>query len=123
MKCDSELMKPIDTSQNDPHSIPFRCAYCGNSYRFEELAERAVEEYLGAEAHISIKDGGDSPYDECPDCGREAYIVVDEICAACGYMPEHSVCSVCAESLSIHEQGFGGLCSYHYHVAERERGR
>jgi len=123
MECDSELMKPIDTTPRDSHSIPFRCAHCGKSYLFEELAESAVEECLGAEAHISIKDGGESPYEECPDCGRETYILSDGLCVACGYTLEFAECPVCGESLSIHEQEFGGLCSYHHYVAERERDR
>ena len=112
-----------EISSKDPYSLPFRCSRCGNSFPFEDLAENAVEECLGAEAHISIKDGGDSPYEECPGCGRETYIVAEAVCAACGYTLEFSECPVCGESLSVQEQELGGLCSYHHYVAERERDR
>lgn len=120
-QCDSELLKPLETTRQDWYSLPFRCSHCGKSFPFEELAEGAVEECLAAEAHISIKDGGESPYEQCPDCGRETYLVADAVCAACGYEVEFSECPVCGASLSVQEQEFGGLCSYHHYVAERER--
>ena len=122
-ECDSELMKPVDDTPTEPRLTRFHCSHCGRSNPYEELAEAAVEELLGAEAHISIKDGGESPYEECPDCGRETYIIDGGQCVACEYTLEFSECPVCGTSLSIHDQEFDGLCSYHHYVAERERDR
>lgn len=123
LKCDSELMKPIDTTAQGTPSLQFLCSSCGASYPFEELAENAVDVCLSAEAHVAIKDGGDSPYEDCPECDRATYIVACGLCAACGYTLEFSECPVCGRSLSVSEQEFGGLCSYHHYVAERERDR
>jgi transcription elongation factor Elf1 len=123
LKCDSELMKPMDITQNGAPQLQFLCSSCGASYSFEELAENAVDDCLGAEAHFSIVDGGHSPYEDCPECGRATYVVEDGLCVACGYTLEFSECPVCGRSLSVGEQEFGGLCRYHHYVAERERDR
>lgn len=123
LKCDSELMQVVRVSEHDVYSTEFRCSQCGVTNRFDELAERAVEERLGAEAHISIKDGGESPYEECPECTKEAYIVEESICIACGYEMQQASCAICGESLSIHDHEFEGLCSYHHYLLEKERDR
>lgn len=81
--CGSELTKPLHITQSPGPSFQFVCSSCGAVHPFEGLAESAVEECLGAEAHVSIKDGGESPYDECPDCGRETFIVDEGLCIAC----------------------------------------
>lgn len=123
LSCDSELMKVVDPTVADFPSLQFRCSQCGVSARFDELVERAVEERLGAEAHISIKDGGESPYEECPECTKETYIVDDDTCIACGYEMGHATCAICGESLSVQDHEFDGVCSYDHYLLEKERDR
>lgn len=123
LTCDSELMKPVNATEGRLPSVEFRCSSCNETRLFEDLAEKAVDSCYGAEAHISIKDGGESPYEECPECDRDSYLVNENICAACGYEGEFGECAICGAGISPTEQESGGLCDYHNWVADKERDR
>jgi hypothetical protein len=41
-----------------------------------EMAGEYAEEFLGLDCYTSVKDGGDEPTLECPDCGEPAVVVV-----------------------------------------------
>jgi hypothetical protein len=123
LTCDSELMKPVNVTEGRLSSVEFRCSSCNETRPFEDLAEKAVDSCYGAEAHISIKDGGESPYEECPECDRDSYLVNENICAACGYEGEFGECAICGAGISPTDQESGGLCSYHNWVADKEKDR
>jgi hypothetical protein len=113
MNCDSELLKPIPSKRLTIFSTTFSCVSCGQKIDYDDLIENAIEVGYAAAAHISIKDGGDSPYEDCPECSKDTYLVDIDICAACGYGRKHFNCASCHAPLSAAEQVHGGLCSYH----------
>lgn len=112
--CGSELLKPVDPDGNILNSVEFKCSACGKECSFEDIAEPAAEECFGTETYIAMTDGGDPPLTDCFECGRTTFLLVDELCIVCGATPHHQKCAVCGSSLSVEEQIFNGLCSYHH---------
>lgn len=72
--CGSELLKPRDEPQSYQETV-LVCSSCGASEAFDSFVLRAIDAALSEEAYLSIKDGGGSPYVDCPECGQETYIV------------------------------------------------
>lgn len=118
--CGSELLKPINPEEKFPAAIHFRCVACGKESSFEDMAEAAAEECFSTDMYIAMTDGGEPPLADCFECGRETFLVENGICIVCGAMPQYQECAVCGTALSIGEQQFGGLCSYHHWHAMRE---
>jgi hypothetical protein len=123
LHCSSDLLRTTNPPQFDIRSATFRCLACNGECDFAEIAEHAIEECYGGEAFVAIKDGGDSPYDDCPGCGLTTFFIGEDDCAVCGYEPTHANCAICDSPLSLEEQELGGLCGYHAYVADRERDR
>jgi len=118
--CKSELIKPINHNNSDFRLIDFHCTSCDRNNSFENIAEDAAAEAFEVDAFISIKDGGEPPLSNCPDCGRETFLISEGFCIACDATLTYTECSICMEPLGSDEQDFEGLCSYHRWVAERE---
>ena len=60
-----------------------------------------------------IKNGGDSPLTNCPDCGG-IYLYNEGICAHCGYVAEHE-CQRCHAAIlpeELDSEPFCGYCAY-----------
>ena len=83
-KCHSALVKPIDPEVESNYSLEFSCSGCGHVAGIDEMAEDALSECLDYEIYSAIKDGEPSPIGTCPECGRETFILQDDLCAACG---------------------------------------
>lgn len=112
--CASDLIYASSEEEYQPASkMTLTCKKCQNEFDFEEVIEECIHEELRAEAYIAATDGGDHPYDECPECGLATYIYSEECCLHCGYKQESARCSVCATPLDLHEAHEGNLCSYH----------
>jgi hypothetical protein len=118
--CGSELLKPINPEEEVTAAINFQCAACGETSSFEDIAESAAEECFGAEMYIAMTDGGDPPLVDCFECGKTTFLLEDELCIVCGATPHHRNCAVCGESLSVEEQDYDGLCSYHHWQAMKD---
>ena len=118
--CNSELLRPVEANDPTIFVTTFKCTSCNKDTEYAELAELAVDSRLGADAHVAIKDGGESPYAECPDCSKDAYLIEGDICAACGYERQYHACAVCDSPLSVEEEHLGGLCSYHAYQADKD---
>jgi hypothetical protein len=112
--CESELLKPLNVDKAKWPLIDFSCCACGQTAAYEDLAEAAVESAFGGEMYLSVKDGGEPPYTDCHECGRETYLLQDDHCAACNASRRFETCAVCHASLGPDEQQFNGLCSYHH---------
>ncbi|QXE89175.1 hypothetical protein KP001_11925 [Geomonas subterranea] len=113
-ECHSALVKPTGTSVSSIFEMEFSCSSCGHITTVEDMAEEALDECFGSEIFHTLKDGGDSPIQTCPECDRETFIVEEDLCAACGAGLAFVECGVCGESLGPYDQEFDGLCSYHY---------
>lgn len=118
--CYSELLKPNLAITTTFDETKFTCSSCGESNRYQEIVEAGVEEYLYGETYIAMTNGGEMPYEMCPECIRHTFITESEICVSCSYTPKFSNCMVCRAPLSVAEQEYGGLCGYHAYVADRE---
>lgn len=117
--CDSELLKPVD-EDDCMVSMDFQCVACGGLSSFEEIAESAAEECFAGDAYIAMTDGGDPPLAECYVCARNTYVIEDQECIVCGATPKYQYCAVCSKKLSVEEQYFNGLCSYHDYLALKD---
>ncbi len=119
--CDSELVQATKNSVYEPGlSFVLNCKKCGNEFDLENILNDCLEEEFGVEAHISIMDGGYSPYADCPDCNEPTYIFEDDCCIRCGYSQVHKKCYVCGTSLDLEEAYEGALCYAHKRLLEED---
>ena len=118
--CESPLLKPTNLEEKFVAAIEFQCAACGKTCAFEDIAEAAAEECFSGDMYVAMTDGGDPPLVDCFECGRSTFLLEDELCIVCGASPHHQKCTVCSAQLSIEEQQFNGLCSYHHAQATKD---
>ena len=98
--CESDLVAQSDPENRDQGKMECRCRACGKDVLPEQAVEATLQAHYAWEAHVAVKDGGDSPLDVCPECGTEAYLLTYEHtgCAWCG--EELGACVMCAEPLT-----------------------
>lgn len=113
-ECRSALVKPNNPDAVSNYSLEFSCSSCGTVSGIAEMAGSALSESLDYDIHAAMKDGEPSPIGTCPECGIEAFILAEDLCAACGGSLSYHECAVCGEILGPEDQDFGGLCSYHH---------
>lgn len=119
-QCHSALVKPIDPDTESNYSLEFSCSSCAHVSGIDEMAESALSESFEYEIYSAMKDGERPPIDTCPDCGRETFILAEDLCAACGESLSYGECAVCGEELGPEDQYFNGLCSYHHWQATKD---
>jgi hypothetical protein len=119
-QCHSALVKPIDPGTGATYSIEFSCSSCGHVTAVEEMAESALSECFASDIYSAMKDAEPSPIGTCPECGREAFILQEDMCAACGESLSYYECAICGETLGPDDQDGGGLCSYHHYQAMKD---
>jgi ssDNA-binding Zn-finger/Zn-ribbon topoisomerase 1 len=121
-KCGSYLLKQKDSSNVEPQDAAFFCLACGDEPVLGNVLSVALNETLGVESHVVIKDGGESLLETCPVCGEETFIVEENVCPNCDFeLPENSQCAICNQHLNAEEYAeFNGLCSYHAYQAGKD---
>lgn len=119
-ECHSALVKPVDPETESNYLLEFSCASCGSVSGIDEMAESALSESFDYYTHSAAKDGESSPIGTCPECGREAFVLAEDLCAACGGSLSYYECTVCGEALGPDDQELGGLCSYHHWQAMKD---
>lgn len=100
-----------------------KCLFCGYAAEGEEAAEAYVNRVLGVSWYRVVKDGGDWPITDCPECDMEAlvdlqnggnqYPATQYICFNCGETWQEGAftnCSSCA-GLFLDEEDGVGVCS------------
>lgn len=92
--------------------VNLHCKSCGQDFCFDDVLEECITDSLAGEAHLNIKDGGESPYDDCHECGKSTFIYEEVCCVACGYEMEYTECEVCGDGLSLEDQYNEGKCNY-----------
>ncbi|HFQ4907382.1 TPA: hypothetical protein ACGU4V_004580 [Vibrio vulnificus] len=100
-------------------TINLTCRSCDNDFSFDDVVESCVKASLYGAYVSSVMDGGESPYDSCPECSETTYIHEEGCCIKCEYTQEHTHCDDCGESLTLDEQYFEGRCSYCQHRWEK----
>jgi hypothetical protein len=119
-QCQSELVKPIDVDVKAVQDLEFSCKSCGHEAELAEMVEAALEEHFSVEMYMSVKDGGDRPLGTCWECGRETFVIQEDMCAACGVTLEYHRCAVCHTALGPEDQEYGGVCGYHHHQLSKD---
>ncbi|UMQ41583.1 MULTISPECIES: hypothetical protein [unclassified Chryseobacterium] len=112
--CASDLIYAIQEQKYEPaREMTLNCKKCQNEFDFEDVIEECVKEELMGYAYMAATEGGDDPYDECPECGMSTYVFSEECCLHCGYRQKPASCLVCGTILDLYEAYEGDLCSYH----------
>lgn len=119
-QCHSALMKPIDPDTGSIYSIEFSCSSCGHVTTVDEMAESALGECFASDIYSAMKDAEPSPIGTCHECGRDAFILQEDMCAACGESLSYYECAICGEALGPDDQDGSGLCSYHHYQAMKD---
>jgi ribosomal protein L37E len=114
--CGGDLLKPAPDSYGE---IILHCISCGKEQSPDAYVPLAVALALSAEAYSSAKDGGESPYAICPECGAEAYVMEEDRCAVCGNSVERE-CMRCGESIPAEELDSSPLCGYCSHMMNKD---
>ncbi len=110
-QCHSSLIQAPHSDDVYP-MIDLRCKSCGEDFSFYDVLEQCIDDSLAGEAMISAMNGGNSPYDECHECGKGTFIHEEECCVACDYEMEYTSCEGCGDPLSLEDQYNEGKCSY-----------
>jgi ribosomal protein L37E len=116
--CGSELLKPKDEKQSYQETV-LVCSSCGDSEAYDSFVPRAIDAALGAEAYLSMKDGVESLYVDCPECGLETYIVEENRCAACGESVE-TTCIRCGSTIPPEELSSSPMCGWCAHMSSKD---
>lgn len=112
-KCDSRLIRPLSQAGTDADDSEFECSVCGQRWTRDELLELAGSPHYDFR---DIRDGGEDPVGQCPECGNMGYDTVGEQCAFCGERGPH-VCARCGETILPSEldwdhADYCGYCAY-----------
>jgi hypothetical protein len=109
-ECGSGLLD-TDPGCKDRHDAEFICLSCGNTVSFEILAEQALGEFFAHTNFRSMKDGGDPVTIDCPTCGKDTYMLEDDVCLICEESAQRT-CDLCGCDIPPSEIDGGGLCGY-----------
>lgn len=119
--CQSDLIMADGNFEYTPgRSFDLICRQCQDRFDMEEAIEELVKETLYADVYLAMTDGGDEPYDYCPECGKSTYVFSEDCCLSCGHTQENKVCALCHTPLDLNEASEGNLCSYHRNLSERD---
>lgn len=66
-----------------PLNEDLKCLFCEYHDTPEQVAKDYLEEVLGISIYATIKDGGDNPICECPECESETMIILDDNSSLC----------------------------------------
>lgn len=117
-ECHSSLIQAQSDDEVYP-SIGLTCKSCGTNFQFDDVIGQCVDDSLSGEAYIAIKDGGEPPYDTCPECDKPTFVLEEGCCLSCGYEMQYISCDACGESLTLDEQWLEGKCGYCQHQWEK----
>ncbi|NIG19234.1 hypothetical protein F3J37_11180 [Pantoea sp. Al-1710] len=121
--CGSTLITPspeilpleLNVSE-DYREFRYSCLECN----FTALISTLLLEALDNDYAINPFNGDEPRVLECIECGLESYVPEEDVCFWCEYTRTHEECAVCHNYLSIDEQEFNGLCSYHANLAFKD---
>ena len=122
--CGSRLVCQLGAPTTDCDDLALKCSACGAMFDGAASLEATLTNVYFADAHFAIRDGGEDPVQNCPECHAHAYVLDDEECAVCGFnLPDDADCAVCGQHLSLEEFEPGSnsrLCGYHRYVASKD---
>lgn len=95
------------------------CPGCGAVWESgAELADEYAAEFHGLDSYTSIKDGGEDPTSECPDCGDQAVVMIQSgdatfwtmMCMSCESL-FNDRCTRCGAPIKYREDGDLVICT------------
>ncbi|MGC3892753.1 hypothetical protein [Pseudomonas urmiensis] len=120
--CASALLAPSQASIDECASVEHNadtftvtCIACNHTGLIAPLMLRA----LSNEHDYDPRDGGEPTLDNCPECGRLTFNLIEQSCHWCGAELEYTHCELCEEPLGLEDQWNEGLCGYHAHMIEK----
>lgn len=116
--CGSQLLRPREKPDSVQDGV-LLCSSCGAAEDSDSFIPRAVALALQVSAYRSIKDGGDTPYVDCPECGVEAYVMEENRCASCGTEID-TVCSRCGGEILPDELDCAPMCGWCAHMSSKD---
>lgn len=119
--CSSNLIEQIDSSNTDQERARLKCRACGKDLDTDEMICTTLANALAAETYLTYKDSGEEgPIFDCPECGNEAYVDSENLCAVCGYHVNYVQCASCRETLVLKDSARGpALCDRCAEEADR----
>jgi hypothetical protein len=120
--CGSTLVEQLNTENTEQCEMKLRCRTCGTKPETEDVIVETLDTVLGFEAYIRMKDAGeDGPIYACPSCWKEAFVDVEESCAACGYQIKMIDCVACGSGIETEIRLEGSeLCGNCRHRMEKD---
>jgi ribosomal protein L37E len=117
--CSGNLLLPDGDHKSYGDDMSLQCRTCGETSSAFDFVPQAVAYALDDESYRAIKDGGATPYTNCPTCGAEAYVMEEQRCALCGESAEHT-CLRCGNSIPAEEMSSSPLCGYCAHISSKD---
>ncbi|WP_146042189.1 hypothetical protein [Chromobacterium sinusclupearum] len=117
-ECKSALIQAPDQDDEYP-DIHLICKSCNYEFQFTDVIEECIEEHLSVEEYISVKDGGDYLYEQCPHCSKKTFINMEGRCVACEQELDYTECEICGTGLTIDDQDNDGLCSSCHYIYKK----
>lgn len=111
-----ELLKKGLTVIDHPDEFTYSCLECGST----DLITPLLFQALSNDYPFDPFDGGPSRILTCIECEQYSYVTDEDVCFWCDYEKTYDECLICHTSLSIDEQEFNGLCSYHAYAAAKD---
>lgn len=120
--CGSDLITTTSSAGTCIADASFECRKCGEVFDTEKLVESAIGDYFFGEMYVAHSQGGEFPYEACPECGLSTLVVDEGLCAYCGeFLPENLSCRTCDQQIPISELDGSGLCGYCSHILFKNR--
>ena len=116
-ECGSQLIIPGSTDGEAIES-EFICKSCGNKLDYDEIVNKALNEYYFADMYLSQTDGGDSPITDCPECDG-IYLYEEGVCSSCGHSAVHT-CQRCGSTIMPEELYAEPFCGYCAHMISKD---
>ena len=99
--------------------VHLQCSSCGEDERPESYVPKAIASALHYEKYLTFKDGGETPFVNCPECGQETYVVGERRCALCQHEAEHT-CARCGMEIPAEELLSSPLCGWCEHMMNKD---
>lgn len=94
-----------------------KCLFCNYSAEADEMAQRYISGVLNINEYETVKDGGEYPQYDCPECGRYSFIRDHERdiwkCFKCGFEGDSDTmgyCETCGTPYQLDREEDIGMC-------------
>ncbi|MNH37811.1 hypothetical protein D3C79_987620 [compost metagenome] len=91
------------------------CIACGYTGLIAPLMLQALKR----EHYYDPRDGGEPTLDNCLECSRLTFDLIEQTCHWCAAELEYTHCEDCGDPLGLEDQWNDGRCGYHAHAYEK----